>query len=88
MFVGAAPNFKKIGIESTIHTVAAIFAAICSIIWSCVIISNWTSIVIWLILFLILALCTKSLKSSYIFWLEMVAFFTLYNALLIYVIIT
>ena len=87
MFVGAAPNFKSIGIESTIHTVAAIFAAVCSILWSILVIGCWLPIIGWLIIFISIAGFTKTLKSAYIFWLEMVAFFQLFTTLIIYLFI-
>lgn len=87
MFVGAAPNFKNIGIESTIHTVAAIIAAICAMLWCLFVVGSYGIILSYLVIFLILALCTKSIKSSYTFWLEMIAFFSLFISLIIYVIV-
>ena len=87
MFVGAVPNFKSIGIESTIHTVAAIFAAVCSILWSILVVGCWLPIIGWLIIFISIAGFTKTLKSAYIFWLEMVAFFQLFTTLIIYLFI-
>lgn len=87
MFVGAVPNFKSIGIESTIHTVAAIFATVCSILWSILVVGCWLPIIGWLIIFISIAGFTKTLKSAYIFWLEMVAFFQLFTTLIIYLFI-
>lgn len=87
MFVGAAPNFKSVGIESTIHTVSAIIAAICAMLWCIFVVGSYGIILSYLVIFLILALCTKSIKSSYTFWLEMIAFFSLFVSLIIYVII-
>lgn len=85
MFVGAAPNFKKVGIESNIHVIAAIISAICSLTWSLIIVPySWIIIVSTFILMLIIALISKSLKKSYTFWLEMVAFFSLYPSLFLY----
>lgn len=87
MFVGAAPNFKNVGIESIIHTASAIIAAICAMLWCIFVVGSWGVILSYLVIFLMLALCTKSIKSSYIFWLEMIAFFSLFVSLIIYVII-
>ena len=73
-FVAAAPAFLKGGIESKVHSFAAYFAAACSILWVVLVTPYWHSIVFWFVLCTILALLTKTVKSSYIYWLEMIAF--------------
>jgi hypothetical protein len=87
LFVGAAPNFKKSTIENRVHSISAIFAAICSILWSCLVVHTWGLIIINIIYFILMALITKTLKKSYIFWLETTAFISLYESLIIYYII-
>jgi hypothetical protein len=84
MFVGAAPNFKGVSIENRVHTISAIIAAICSMLWCIFVVGSWGIILGYLILILGLSLITKTLKTSYTFWLEMVAFLSLYTSLLIY----
>ena len=84
MFVGTAPNFKGTKLESTVHSASAIIAAICAMFWCLFVVGSWGIILGYLILILGLSLITKTLKTSYTFWLEMVAFLSLYTSLLIY----
>lgn len=87
MFVGAAPNFKATKLESTVHSVSAIIAAICAMLWCLFVVGSYGVILNYLVIFLIIALCTKTLKSAYIFWLEMVAFMSMFLSLIIYLIV-
>lgn len=84
MFVGASPNFKNVGIESKIHVISAIISAICAIAWCIFVTHTWYVILLCLIVMVILAFITKTLKTSYVFWLEMVAFSSLFVSLLFY----
>ena len=74
-FVGAAPAFKANKLEGTVHKVAAIVAAACSMIWCLV--------VCWKIMYVPLGVAgliaavgaiTKTWKSASVYWLEMMAF--------------
>lgn len=87
MFVGAAPNFKGIGVENVVHIVSAVIAAVCAMLWCIFVVGSGIIIVGYLLLFFNLALCTNSLKTSYVFWLEMAAFISLFTSLIIYLII-
>ena len=87
MFVGAAPNFKDTNIESKIHEIAAICAAVFSILWSIIVVGSWEFIIMWLLYFIAIALLTDTLKKSYIFWLEMAAFISLFSNLIIFIIV-
>lgn len=83
LFVAAAPNFKSIGIESTVHTAAAIFAAICGMCWVIFVADLWAIVLLVLMYTLIVAVSHGSLRSCYVYWLETIAFLSIYFALLI-----
>lgn len=87
MFVGAAPNFKGVSIENKVHTISAIVAAICAMLWCIFVVGSWGIILGYLLLILTLSLVTRTIKSSYTFWLEMITFLSLYTSLIIYNII-
>ena len=87
MFVGAAPNFKGTKLESTVHSTSAIIAAICAMLWCIFVVGSWGVILSYFVMFLIIALCTKTLKSAYIFWLEIIAFMSMFLSLIIYLIV-
>lgn len=83
LFVAAAPNFKSVGIESTVHTVAAIFSAICGMCWVIFVADLWAIVLLVLMYTLIVAVSQGSLKRCYVYWLETIAFLSIYVALLI-----
>ena len=74
-FVGASPAFKANKLEGTVHKVAAIVAAACSMIWCLV--------TCWQIMYVPLGVAgliaavgavTQTWKSASVYWLEMMAF--------------
>ena len=78
LFVAAAPNFKSIGIESTIHTVAAICAAVFGMLWTIFIVKcRWIVLLVGLLI-LGYSLQTKTLRKCYVYWLETIAFLSIY----------
>lgn len=78
-FVGAAPEFKD-PLEGKVHTTSAYVAAIFGILWSVIAVGAAGRIALGVSAFIVLAaaLMTDSLKSSRTFWLEMIAFGTVY----------
>lgn len=74
LFVAAAPAFLNDGMESKVHTVSAYLAAACSILWVILVTPFWYDVLIWLLCVALIALCTKTVKKSLIYWLEMIAF--------------
>lgn len=84
MFTGAAPAFKSSELENTVHMTSAIFAAITALLWVGLIANLWLVIAIWFVIIAILAIVTKTVKSSYIYWLETVAFLSTFTAILAY----
>ena len=83
LFVAAAPNFKSLTIESTIHTVAAILSAICAVLWIIIVAKLWIIILLTFMYVMIVAVSHGSLKSGYIYWLETIAFLSMYISIYI-----
>lgn len=74
-FVGAAPAFRGCVLESKVHTIAAMIAAVCAI--------TWCLAVCWQIMYVplltagvvaVIGWLTKSWKKASVYWLEMMAF--------------
>ena len=73
-FVGTAPKFKDFDLENKVHTYSAFIAALCSLLWVILITPCWWTILVFLGLVALGAFLTKTYKTSYVYWLEMVAF--------------
>ena len=73
-FVGTAPAFKSSKLEDSVHTISAIIAAVCSILWVGLVTPYWWIIVLALLVFTLEALLTQTLSYAKVFWLETVAF--------------
>lgn len=82
IFVGAAPRFKDAGMESLIHPIAALISAASCVLWIILVAGMGWVLLIFLVAASLLAIATKSLLC-YVFWLEMVAFGSVYTTLLI-----
>jgi hypothetical protein len=84
MFVGAAPAFKSSDLENTVHMTSAIVAAIFAILWVVLVSKLWWVILVWLAVLGLIMLVTKTVKSSYIYWLETIAFMSTFTSILVY----
>lgn len=84
MFVGAAPAFKSSSLENAVHQVAAYLCASFAILWICLVTPYWYIVLIVLAIVAALAIVTKTVKSSYIYWLEMVAFGSTFISIVTY----
>ena len=84
MFTGAAPAFKSSDLEDKVHTGSAAFAALFALLWVIVVSQLWYFIILWLIVCSFCAVFTKTYKSSYIYWLETVAFLSTFSAIISY----
>lgn len=83
-FVGAAPNFRAFEMESKVHVISATGAAVTSLIWCLVCCWNIMYIpILSALIVLEVALITKTLKSSKVYWLEMMAFAATYGSVLV-----
>ena len=84
MFVGTAPRFKDSQLESRVHTVSAIIAAACSLLWVALVTPYWWVMLIWLGFIALAAILTSSYKTAYTYWLEQVAFGSTFTAAIMY----
>lgn len=96
-FVGVAPNFKE-EMEGKVHSTSACIAAGAGLLWTAFGTSFWWMILVSIILIgitiyllgiynvakgLIKNCAITSLKSTRIWWLEMIAFLSVYSSLLL-----
>jgi hypothetical protein len=84
MFVGATPAFNDSDMENHIHTVAAYVCAIFASLWIILVTPYWYIIPIVFAIIAAIAILTKTVKRSYIYWLENVAFISTFIAMLTY----
>lgn len=82
VFTGAAPAFNSSKMENRVHTISAIFAAVFSLLWIILVAKIWWFIVAWAVLVLSVSLLTKTLKTSYVYWLETIAFLSTFTAIM------
>lgn len=73
LFVGTAPAFMSSSLENAVHQVSAYVAAALSLLWIVLVTPYWWVIFIWLGFVDIASILTSSYKTSYIYWLELVA---------------
>jgi hypothetical protein len=84
LFVGFAPSFKSSSLENNVHQISAYLCALCSILWIVLVTPYWYVILIVLGIVTALAIVTKTWKTCYIYWLEMVAFVSTFISILCY----
>lgn len=84
MFVGTAPRFKDFKLENKVHSYSAIIAAICSILWVIIVTPYWCIIIGWLVCTIGMAYITKTYKTCYIYWLELIAFGGTFTSAILY----
>ena len=83
MFTGAAPTFKASKMENRVHMISAIIAAVCAILWIILVTNCEWVIGLWFIGILVNAIVTKTIKTSYIYHLETIAFMSTFCTLLL-----
>lgn len=84
-FVGTAPAFLSSDLENKVHSISAVIAAVCSLLWVGLMSPDWWIIIgIWTITCVLYALLTKTVKTSYTYWLETIAFGATFTATLSY----
>lgn len=83
-FVGTAPAFLSSDIENKVHSIAALIAAACSLLWVILVTPYWWTILVFLGLVALGAFLTKTYKISYVYWLEMVAFGATFTSTIMY----
>lgn len=84
MFVGTAPRFKDSQLESRVHTISAIIAAACSLLWVALVTPYWVAIPIYVVFEGAKAFFSKTYKTCLVYWLEQVAFLSTFTAAIMY----
>lgn len=82
--VGMVPNFKDGRFEKGLHTGAALFAALFAILWVCLVANMWYVVLVWTVLLAAVMLLSKTTKTSWIYWLETVAFASTFTSIVCY----
>lgn len=83
-FVGTAPAFLSSDLENKVHSIAALIAAACSLLWVILVTPYWWTILVFLGLVALAAFLTKTYKTAYVYWLEMVAFGATFTSTIMY----
>ena len=84
IFVGAAPSFKRSDLENSVHQWSAYLAAAFAILWIVLVPHLWYVVALVLALHVVVAICTKTIKTPYIYWLESVAFISTFISIVFY----
>ena len=84
LFVAFAPAFLDSDLEHKVHYISAICCAVFAMLWIILVTPYWYIILIIFGVFSILAIVTKTIKSGYIYWLEIVAFMSTFIAIIAY----
>lgn len=84
LFTGAAPAFQSSKMEKSVHMTSAIVAAIFAILWVVLVANLWYVILVWFVAITIIGYMTKSINTSYIYWLETIAFLSTFTAVFAY----
>ena len=87
LFTGTAPAFKSSDLENTVHMTSAVVAAIFAILWIILVANLWWIILIWAAAVAFMIYLTNSFKSSYIYWLEFIAFMSTFTAIFMFCLI-
>lgn len=82
IFTGAAPAFKRSELENTVHMTSAIIAAITALLWVVLVAHLWQVILLWTVIIIMVMFISKTVKTSYIYWLETIAFLSTFTALI------
>ena len=87
LFTGGAPAFNSSQMEGRVHTISAIFAAVFALLWIVFVAKLWWFILVWTILVALIAMLTNTWKTSYIYWLETIAFLSTFTAIIAFFIV-
>lgn len=84
LFVGGAPTFLDSDMENRVHSYGAYLCAAAALAWIILVTPYWYIIPIVFAIIAAIAILTKTVKSSYIYWLENVALISTFIAMLTY----
>lgn len=83
-FVGTAPAFLSSDLENKVHSISALIAAACSLLWVILVTPYWWTIIMFLVFVVVESIISKTYKTSYVYWLEMVAFGATFTSTIMY----
>ena len=83
LFVGACPAFLNSSFDNKLHTIAAYISAAYALLWIILVTPYWYIILIIAGIISVIAILTKTLKKSYIYWLEMIAFISIFVTIIL-----
>lgn len=86
MFTGMAPAFESSDLENAVHMSSAIAAAVFALLWCIIVAKLWYFVLIWAVIIFLIAIFTKTTKTSYIYWLETVAFMSTFTSVITYMV--
>ena len=84
IFTGAAPAFKSSRLENTVHMTGAIIAVTTALLWVALVAHLWQVILLWTGVVITIMFISKTIKTSYIYWIETIAFLSTFTALIGY----
>ena len=84
MFVGFTPAFNDDDMYKMIHNIAAYSCAAFALLWIILVTPFWYIILIVFGLIATIAVITKTWKTSYTYWLEMVAIISTFTSIIAY----
>lgn len=79
--VGLTPEYETNETQRTIHTIAACICALVAFVWVFTVTNSYVMLPVCTLAVLITSLATETLKSSLIFWGEMIMFLTTYSSI-------
>lgn len=84
LFVGFVPAFKSSKMEGYLHDIAAYVGTTFGLLWIIMVTQFWYVILIVLSIVSIIAIWTKTWKTSCIYWIEVVAFISTFISITCY----
>ena len=84
LFVGASPAVDSNKLEGYIHKTSAYLCAAFAILWIILVTPYWYILLIVTAIILVIAFLTKTLKSSNVYWLEMIVFISTFISITAY----
>jgi hypothetical protein len=84
LFVAITPAYNKSKADDKVHTVSAIISCIFALIWIILVPKLWYIIVVTFIIFSIIAIITKTYKTSCVYWLELTSIISTFISIIIY----
>lgn len=78
IFVGATPNYLESKLDGLFHDIFTALAIICNLLWLFLVVKGWVFGLLSVILITIIALLTRTLKTRWRFWTEIMIFLSTY----------